>query len=113
MTDCIFCRIGAGEIKARIVYQDEWTIAFHDVNPQAPTHILVVPKKHFRDIRQIDAETAGHLFDAIKTLATELALGERGFRTVFNTGVWAGQTVDHVHAHLLGGKPMGWPPFPA
>jgi histidine triad (HIT) family protein len=108
--DCLFCKIVAGEIPASAVYQDDETFAFADLNPQAPTHVLVVPKQHFTDIVELsrDAKTAAAVLNGIR--ATAEASGLTEFRTVFNTGAEAGQSVFHVHAHVLGGRPMGWPP---
>ena len=113
MSDCIFCKIARGEIPARVVYQNDFVVAFHDVNPQAPVHVLVITKKHIPDLRDLKWDPAGRMFDAIRKVATELDLGEKGFRVVFNTGPQAGQSVQHIHAHVLGGQEMGWPPFPA
>jgi histidine triad (HIT) family protein len=108
--DCAFCKIVAGEIPATAVYQDDDTLAFADLNPQAPTHVLVVPKQHFTDIVELsrDAKAAAAMLNGIR--ATAEASGLHEFRTVFNTGAQAGQSVFHVHAHVLGGRPMGWPP---
>lgn len=108
--DCLFCRIVAGDIPSTAVYQDDDTFAFADLNPQAPTHVLVVPRQHFADIVALtqNAEAAGALLNGIR--ATAEASGLTEFRTVFNTGPTAGQTVFHVHAHVLGGRPMTWPP---
>jgi histidine triad (HIT) family protein len=110
MTDCLFCRIVAGEIPSAKVYEDEHSYAFADTNPQAPTHVLVVPKRHFTDLVDLsrDPGAAAGLLAGIRGLAEQEGLTE--FRTVFNTGKQAGQTVFHVHAHVLAGRPMGWPP---
>jgi histidine triad (HIT) family protein len=110
MTDCLFCRIVAGEIPSGKVYEDEHSYAFADTNPQAPTHVLVVPKRHFTDLVDLsrDPGAAAGLLAGIRGLAEQEGLTE--FRTVFNTGKQAGQTVFHVHAHVLAGRPMGWPP---
>src|SRR5689334_19365846 len=107
--DCLFCKIIAGGIPATKVYEDDATLAFQDVNPQAPTHVLVVPKEHFRDLPAIAADAsaaAAYLAGIAKTADT---LGLADFRTVFNTGARVGQSVWHVHAHVLAGRPMGWP----
>ena len=101
-SDCLFCAIVAGDVPAGIVHSDEHTIAFTDINPQAPTHVLVVPREHVADIVE-----AGGRPDVAATAAE---LGLDAFRTVFNTGAAVGQSVFHVHAHLLAGRPMGWPP---
>jgi histidine triad (HIT) family protein len=110
MADCIFCRIVAGDIPATKVYEDEHSFAFADTNPQAPTHVLVVPKKHYTDVVDLarDPEAAAGLLAGIRGLAEQEGLSD--FRTVFNTGGGVGQTVFHVHAHVLAGRPMGWPP---
>jgi histidine triad (HIT) family protein len=110
---CIFCRIVAGEIPARIAHQDDRSIAFHDVAPQAPVHVLVVPRvhtAHLLDAATASPEIAGHLVDVAVDLARELGLAESGFRLVFNTLADGGQSVYHLHLHLLGGREMGWPP---
>jgi len=108
--DCLFCKIVAGEIPATKVYEDDDTLAFADLNPQAPTHVLVVPKRHFADIVELskDAAAGGALLNGIRATAEASGLSE--FRTVFNTGEAAGQSVFHVHAHVLGGRRMQWPP---
>ena len=109
-TDCLFCKIVAGEIPATTVYSDEHTIAFDDLNPQAPTHVLVVPREHYTDLVDLgrDPAAAGGLVAGIRGVAQHLRLEH--FRTVFNTGSEVGQSVFHVHAHVLSGRPMGWPP---
>jgi histidine triad (HIT) family protein len=108
--DCIFCKIVAGEIEASRVYEDDDTVAFVDLNPQAPTHILVIPKRHFADLPALshDREAAAALLAGIRAVAEQEGLS--AFRTVLNTGAEVGQSVFHVHAHLLAGRPMGWPP---
>jgi histidine triad (HIT) family protein len=113
--DCLFCRIIAGEIPADIVYKDEIGIAFKDINPQAPVHILVIPKDHIASLTeaaQIDENvlTLGNLMRIAARVASEQGLSESGYRTVINSGPDAGQTVFHLHAHILGGRPMNWPP---
>jgi histidine triad (HIT) family protein len=109
--DCLFCRIVRGEIPANIVAQDEHCIAFHDINPQAPTHVVVIPREHIPSLNEAgDAVTIGRLSLMAAELARNLGLAERGYRTVVNTNADAGQTVFHVHLHLLGGRKMGWPP---
>lgn len=113
MTDCIFCKIASGEIPGDIVYQDDHVVAFRDLNPQAPTHILVIPREHYsttNDLDEADAELAGKLILAAKKIAHEEGIAEEGYRTVLNCNRGAGQTVFHIHLHLLGGRPMGWPP---
>ena len=108
--DCLFCRIAAGELPATKVREDEETLAFADLNPQAPTHVLVIPKRHVADVVELakDAEAGAALLRGITATAEVLGLSE--FRVVFNTGAQAGQTVFHVHAHMLGGRWMQWPP---
>lgn len=108
--DCVFCKIVAGEIPSTMVYEDEHSYAFADNNPQAPTHVLVVTRKHLTDIADAggDHDAAAGLLAGIRGLAEQENL--RDFRTVFNTGAGVGQTVFHVHAHVLAGRPMGWPP---
>lgn len=108
----IFKKIIDREIPAKIVYEDDLCLAFHDVNPQAPVHVLVIPKKEITAVDAISEEDQaliGHLFLVIQRLASELGLGD-GYRVVTNNGLLAGQTVPHLHFHLLGGRPMGWPP---
>jgi histidine triad (HIT) family protein len=110
--DCIFCRIVAGEIPATVVHETETTLAFRDLEPQAPTHVLVVPRSHYPNAAALSAGepgTAAHLFDTARDIAEQEGLGG-GYRLVFNTGADAHQTVFHAHMHLLGGRPMGWPP---
>jgi histidine triad (HIT) family protein len=113
MTDCIFCKIAAGDIPATIVYQNEEVLAFRDLNPQAPTHILVIPKKHIattNDITANDAALIGNMYLAARQIAKDEGIAESGYRTVMNCNRGAGQTVFHIHLHLLGGRQMSWPP---
>jgi histidine triad (HIT) family protein len=113
MADCLFCRIIKGEIPGSLVYQDERVVAFKDVNPQAPMHVLVVPRRHIaslNDLRPEDDGIVGELVRRGAALAREQGFAERGFRTVFNTNADAGQTVFHIHLHVLGGRVFGWPP---
>ena len=98
-----------GEIPSDKVYEDEHVIAFRDIDPQAPVHILIVPKEHCADITECPNETAGYMFDAARRLAVENGLTEKGFRLVMNTGEEGGQSVKHLHMHLLGGRQMTWP----
>jgi histidine triad (HIT) family protein len=111
--DCLFCGIAAGQIPATIVVDGKRAVAFRDLNPQAPTHVLVVPRDHFSDVAALAAAGDG-LLDEVVGVAREVADAEgieaSGYRVVFNTGRDAGQTVGHVHAHVLGGRPMTWPP---
>lgn len=108
MDDCIFCKIAAGEIPCTKVYEDETVLAFRDINPQAPTHVLVIPKEHIADgaagITAENAAVVGHIFEVIAELANKDILGD--FRVVTNNGAGAGQTVRHLHFHLLGGRPL-------
>ena len=110
MENCLFCRIIAGEIPSSKVYEDEHVFAFRDIDPQAPTHILIVPKAHCDSVMDASAETVGHMTDAAKLLAVRAGLNEKGFRLVINTGDEGGQSVKHLHLHLLGGRSMQWPP---
>jgi histidine triad (HIT) family protein len=113
MSDCLFCRIVKGEIPAALVHQDEEVIAFKDINPQAPMHVLVVPRRHvptLNDLAQGDEGLVGRMARVAAQIARELGYAERGYRTVFNCNREAGQTVFHLHLHVLGGRPMAWPP---
>ena len=108
----VFKRIIDGEIPARIVYQDDLCLAFHDVAPQAPTHVIVIPKKEIPSLDEVgddDAALVGHLVVVVRKLARQLQL-DGGYRVIVNCGPDAGQSVDHMHFHLLGGRPMSWPP---
>ncbi len=111
--DCLFCKISAGELPAQIIYQDDEILAFYDIHPQAPTHILIIPKKHIATLNEMskdDIPLAGHLLYTAKQLAKQQGIDEQGFRVVFNCNKGAGQAVFHIHLHLLGGRPMHWPP---
>jgi histidine triad (HIT) family protein len=113
MADCLFCKIIDGAIPAKKVHEDDRTIAFRDINPQAPTHILVVPRKHIPTLNELGAEDdalVGHMHRVAAHLAASEGLSQRGYRTLFNTNAEAGQTVFHIHLHLLGGRRLGWPP---
>ena len=110
--DCIFCKIVAGTVPSKKLYEDDLLYAFPDVNPQAPVHVLIVPKKHMVSLAQTDSsdkELLGHLLDAAREIAKEQQLGN-GYRVVINTGPNGGQTVDHLHLHVLGRRAMHWPP---
>ena len=113
MNDCLFCKIAAGEIPSNKVYEDEQVLAFRDINPQAPVHILVIPKEHAADsAAQITAENSAvvaHCFEVIAKIAAQEGLAE-GFRVITNSGAVAGQTVPHLHFHVLSGRDMTWPP---
>ena len=111
--DCLFCRIIGGEIPAEAVYEDQRCIAIRDINPQAPTHILVIPREHIEslnDATQKDEALLGHLLRTAARIANDEGHAETGYRTVINTGAGAGQSVVHLHVHVLGGRPMHWPP---
>ena len=113
MTDCLFCRIIARKLPARIVYEDERAVAIEDIHPQAPVHLLVMPRQHLPSLleaRTEDESLLGHLYLVAAQLARERGLEAKGYRTVINTGSGAGQTVFHLHVHLLGGRPFHWPP---
>ena len=113
MADCLFCRIISREIQASIVYEDERILAFNDINPQAPTHVLVVPKRHIATLNDLSAgddQIVGEMIRRAAAIAKERGISAGGFRTVFNTNREAGQTVFHIHLHLLGGRGMHWPP---
>jgi len=112
MPDCLFCRIVRGDVPSKKVYEDERTFVFEDINPQAPTHVLIVPKKHVVDLKAAsaeDAELIGYCHLVAAKLARERGI-EDGYRTVFNVGPRAGQSVFHLHLHLLGGRDLRWPP---
>ena len=113
MADCLFCKIIAREIPASIVYEDDRVLAFTDINPQAPTHLLVVPKQHIASLNDLSADddqSVGEVVRRAAAIAKERGISAGGFRTVFNTNRDAGQTVFHIHLHLLAGRPMMWPP---
>ncbi|MEW6739869.1 MAG: histidine triad nucleotide-binding protein [Nitrospirota bacterium] len=113
MSDCIFCKIIDKKIPARIIYEDEHAIAFEDVNPQAPVHTLVIPRKHIPtllDIKEEDNNLIGHLVKVANKIANDKGIAERGFRVVTNCNPESGQTVYHIHLHILGGRQMHWPP---
>ena len=113
MTDCVFCKIIAGQIPGSLVYEDQEVAAFRDINPQAPLHVLIVPRRHIatlNDLTEADDAVVGSMFRAAAALARRHGYADRGYRTVFNTNREAGQTVFHIHLHLLGGRALGWPP---
>ena len=113
MADCLFCKIINREIPASVVYEDERVIAFNDINPQAPTHVLIVPKRHIPTLGNLtpdDDQIIGELARRAAAIAGGRGISAGGYRTVFNTNRDAGQTVFHIHLHLLGGRPMTWPP---
>lgn len=109
--DCIFCKIGSGEIPADIVYEDHWCVAFRDLHPRAPTHVLVIPRRHVPSMAELtdqDSELLLAMLGAVRQVASDAGLS--GYRVVTNVGAEAGQSVFHLHLHLLGGRPMAWPP---
>lgn len=111
--DCLFCKISSGEIVAQVIHETDDVIAFRDINPQAPTHALIVPKRHIASINEIgedDAEIVGKLFIAARQIAADEGFAEPGYRVTMNCNGAAGQTVFHIHLHLLGGRDFGWPP---
>ena len=113
MADCLFCGIIEGKIKANLVYQDERLVAFTDINPQAPVHILIIPRKHVADVLDVEAADGAlisEIFQVAARLARDQGIAESGFRIVVNSGSDAGQSVFHLHYHLLGGRRMTWPP---
>ncbi len=112
--DCLFCKIVNNDIPADIIYEDDQVLAFSDINPQAPFHGLVIPKKHIstlNDIQEEDKELVGHMTMVAAKIADEKGFANDGYRTVFNCNQHGGQTVYHIHLHLLGGKALGWPPY--
>lgn len=112
-TECIFCKIAAGEIPVKPIYADEQLVAFHDINPAAPVHVLVIPRRHLESIKSAkseDGELMAHIMLTLPRIAEKLGIDETGFRIVANTGKDGGQSVMHLHWHLLGGRFMSWPP---
>lgn len=113
MADCLFCGIASGEIPGDIVYRDESVLAFRDIDPKAPVHLLIIPGKHITGVDKLEAEdeeTMGRAMTVARRLAAEHGVSESGFRIVVNTGPDAAQSVHHIHLHLLGGRALGWPP---
>ena len=114
MSDCLFCKMVNGEIKPDVVYEDDLVLAFRDINPQAPTHVLVVPKRHVSTINDLqhgeDELLAGRLFLTAKKIAEQDGLADSGYRTVMNCNEAAGQSVFHIHLHVMGGRNFSWPP---
>jgi histidine triad (HIT) family protein len=113
MPDCLFCRLAAGEIPASILFEDDRLVAFKDITPQAPTHILVIPRRHISTLNDLgpgDDGLVGEMTRRAAALAREQGLADRGYRVLFNCNADAGQTVFHIHMHLLGGRRLGWPP---
>lgn len=111
MNDCIFCKIADGEIPTTFVYSDDHVVAFNDLNPQAPVHVLVIPRQHYASSAQVnDPSVWSSLLDGAVRAARSLGLEEKGYRMIINTGEHGGQTVPHLHLHLLAGRNLGWPP---
>lgn len=113
--ECLFCKIADGDFNTGFVFESDEVVAFRDLNPQASTHILIIPRQHIATLNDIDAENSvvlGKMYVAAKQIAAEEGLAQQGYRAVMNCNRDAGQTVFHIHLHLLGGKPMGWPPWP-
>lgn len=111
--DCLFCKIIAGELPSKKAYEDEHVVAFHDINPGAPTHVLICPREHIatlNDLGEDHTDLVGRIFLAAQKIAEQEGISEKGYRTVFNCGAGAGQSVFHIHLHVLGGRPMKWPP---
>lgn len=111
--DCLFCKIANGEIPATIIYQDDNVVAFDDINPQAPQHKIIIPRKHIarlNDLHNEETHLIGHVVQAATKLATQLHMNDKGYRLVMNCNADGGQTVFHIHIHLLGGRQMTWPP---
>ncbi len=111
--DCLFCKIAKGEIPANIIYQDDQVVAFDDISPQAPQHKIIIPRKHIatlNDLQTDDTSLIGHMVQSAVKLAKQLGIAEQGYRLVNNCNAGAGQTVFHIHMHLLGGRQMTWPP---
>ena len=112
-SDCLFCKILAGEIPADLVYESETAVAFRDINPKAPTHVLVIPRKHISTINDIepdDQEIIGSLYIAAKEIAAQAGIADDGYRAVMNCNEDAGQSVFHIHLHVMGGRVLAWPP---
>ncbi len=113
MENCLFCKIINGEIPANKVFEDDYTLAFNDINPQAPQHILVIPREHYAGIHEIPAnrmEIVTQLFSTVSNVIKQEGLTENGYRLVINSGKTSGQEVPHIHVHILAGRPMQWPP---
>jgi len=112
MSECLFCKIRDGEIPCNLIYEDDDVLAFHDLNPQAPTHVLIIPRKHIATVNDIDGDemVMGKLFTAANVIAKQEGVNDDGYRLVVNTNQQAGQTVFHIHMHLLAGRNMNWPP---
>lgn len=111
MTDCLFCKMATGDIKPDVVYEDDTVLAFRDISPQAPVHVLIIPKRHITTLNDLDdTELAGQLLRTAAIIAKQEGISEQGYRTVFNCNQHGGQTVHHLHLHVLGGRQLAWPP---
>lgn len=110
MAGCIFCSIAAGELSATFVHEDDHVVAIEDLHPVAPTHVLVMPRAHHPSVREVDAGLVEHMIAVANSIAGGRGLADRGYRLVFNVGSEGGQTVPHLHLHLIGGRQMAWPP---
>lgn len=113
MTDCLFCGMINGEIPSELIYDDKEIIAFKDINPQSPNHILIVPRRHINslsEMEEVDKDLAGRLLFTARKIAQDQGISDKGYRVVINNGQNGGQTVFHLHLHLLGGRPLAWPP---
>jgi histidine triad (HIT) family protein len=113
MDDCLFCRIASGKLASEIVYEDNDVVAFNDINPEAPFHLLVIPRRHITNLNEAspaDAELLGKILLRAASLAKQRGLDDKGYRLIINVGREAGQTIDHIHAHVLGGRFLAWPP---
>jgi histidine triad (HIT) family protein len=113
MSDCLFCKIAGGEIPADVVYESDTALAFRDINPKAPTHVVIIPRQHISTMNELAVEhesLVGSLFSAAKQIAADEGLSDDGYRVVMNCNEAAGQSVFHIHLHLLGGRALGWPP---
>jgi len=112
MESCLFCRIVNRELPSKIAHEDDRVVAFHDISPQAPVHVLIVPRKHIatlNDVTAEDTELIAHMFSIARKLAEQLGVAQKGYRTVFNVNAEAGQTVFHLHLHVIGGRRLSWP----
>lgn len=113
MAECIFCKIAEGSIPSKKIYEDDMVLAFYDISPEAPVHFLVIPKKHISSVNEVDEENSkiiAHIFTVINKIVKELNIAEGGYRIVNNCGLDGGQTVNHMHFHVLGGRTLQWPP---
>jgi histidine triad (HIT) family protein len=112
MEACLFCRIAKKELPSKLAHEDDQVVAFHDINPQAPVHVLICPRKHIatlNDVSPEDAPLLAHMFEVARNLAARLGVAQKGYRTVFNVNAEAGQTIFHLHLHVIGGRRLSWP----